>query len=142
MMRIDGTNVTDLDGVSESYLFDRPDLTSAAAVETGEAEEFDDAPYSQTASAVSAPSLSGGWKELLGLNQVTPGPSQIGPPPRPASFEGDTAANSANRNLLRDGAGGRDAVSSSPRVGRMMDLIDAYQRTAGRIRARASDGGQ
>jgi hypothetical protein len=141
-MKIDGTNVSDLDGVSESYFFERPDLASAAAVEIGEGEEFDDAPYSQVPSVVSAPSLSGGWKELLGLNEVAPGPSQIGPPPRPASFEGDTAANAANRNLLRDGASGMSAVSSSPRVGRMMEIIAAYQQTAGRIRARASDGGQ
>jgi hypothetical protein len=130
-----------IDELSTRYLIPGYELEPTAVAEPEEAaEEYADAPYGQMPAA-DVP-LPGGWKELLGLNQVSPGPSQIDPPTRPASFKGVMRAKAQDASLafpLSTLVGGMGA-SSSPKVGRMIGLLAAYRRAASRIRARAMDG--
>jgi hypothetical protein len=128
--------------LSTRYLIPGYDLEPTAVAEPEEAgEEYGDAPYGQMPPA-DLPS-PGGWKELLGLNQVSPGPSQIDPPTRPASFKGVMRAKAQDaslpfpRSALLGGMGG---APSSPKVGRMLGLLAEYRRAAIRIRARTLDG--
>jgi hypothetical protein len=106
-------------------------------------KDYKDAPYSQMPAAdVPSP---GGWQALLGLNQVSPGPGQIDPPTRPASFERGAGANAASvflgfsRNPF---PGEMGTAFSSPKVGRMRDLLALYQQAEKEIRARSTGGGR
>jgi hypothetical protein len=131
-----------IDDLSTRYLIPGYDLEPTAATELDEAGgDYGDAPYSQMPPA-DLPS-HGGWKELLGLNRVSPGPSQIDPPTRPGSFKGVMRANAQDASLAFPGpalSGGAGRAPSSPKVGRMLGLLAAYRGAAMRIRARALDG--
>ena len=107
--------------------------------ETGEADDLDYAPFSQTYEP-EMPSL-GGWKQLLGLSRVSPDPTQIDPPARSEYIEGSakTEAEDAHRRLL-ESHGREGTTGASPRIKRMLDLLSAYQRATDEIRARAVEG--
>ncbi|HEX4163991.1 MAG TPA: hypothetical protein VHZ55_00835 [Bryobacteraceae bacterium] len=114
------------------------DLSELA--ETGDADELDDAPFNQTYQQ-EMPSL-GGWKQLLGLSRVSPDPTQIDPPPKPAHFDGSVRSDAEDtyRRLLESHIG-RESTSQSPRIKQMLDLLSAHQRAVDEIKARAVGSG-
>lgn len=133
-----------IDELNTRYLIPGVELGPAAATdpEAGE-EDYGNAPYSQMLAMPDVPSPTG-WQDLLGLNQASPSPSQIDPPPRPTSFEKRKAAIAAGAfRLLPDGAHSKEmrAAPARPKFDRMIGMLAAYDQTARRIRARASEGG-
>jgi hypothetical protein len=105
--------------------------------ETGDADEVDYAPFSQMYQP-EMPSL-GGWRQLLGLSQPSPDPTQFDPPVKPAYFDGPerTQAEDAHR-LLVENQSSREAANTSPKIRRMFDLLSAHQRAIDEIEARAA----
>lgn len=133
-----------IDELNTRYLIPGIELGPAPAAdpEVGE-EDYGNAPYSQMPAMADVPSPTG-WQDLLGLNQVSPSPSQIDPPPRPTSFEKRRAATAAGAfRLSPDSAHskGMRAAPASPKFYRMIGILAAYDQAARRIRARASEGG-
>src|SRR5215470_6784198 len=134
-----------IDELNTRYLVPGIDLGTTALADADAAEEdYGDAPYSQVPPVADMPSPTG-WQDLLGLNQVSPSSSQIERPPRPDPSEWNGTGDVVNaplhflRNANIDGGA---AASISPKVKRMIGMLAAYDQTARRIRARASEGGQ
>src|ERR1700749_588594 len=114
--------------------------TPAVADPDGTEEDYSDAPYSQVPAVTDIPSPTG-WQDLLGLNQVSPGPSQIDPPPRPPELDKGASANGiANSLRFLASVNGNDkgSLSATPKLERMIGLLAAYDQAARRVRARAS----
>ena len=133
-----------IDELNARYLIPGVDLgTTALADPDGTEEDYSDAPYSQVPAVTDIPSPTG-WQDLLGLNQVSPSPSQIDPPPLPASLKRGANGNIGGSSLrFPEGASGdgTGAESTSPKVERMFGMLAGYDQAARRIRARASEGG-
>jgi hypothetical protein len=134
-----------IDELNTRYLIPGIELGPAAAADPdGTEEDYGDAPYSQMPDVADMPSPIG-WQDLLGLNQVSPSPSQIDPPPRPTSMEKGTTANAIGASSLRflgsAPRDGRGAAPASPKIERMIGMLASYDHAARRIRARASEGG-
>jgi hypothetical protein len=133
-----------IDELNARYLIPGVDLgTTAVADSDGTEEDYSDAPYSQVPAVTDIPSPTG-WQDLLGLNQVSPSPSQIDPPPLPASLKRGAIGNIGASSLrFPEGASGNGmgAASSSPKVERMLSMLAGYHQAARRIRTRASEGG-
>jgi hypothetical protein len=135
---------TKIDELSTHYLIPGVELapTAVADPEMGEAD-YTDAPYSQMPAMADVPSPTG-WQDLLGLNQVSPSPSQIDPPPRPTSLEKGATTNAPGAPLLLPGSApgdGMGAASATPKFDRMIGMLAVYEQAARRIRARAAEGG-
>lgn len=135
---------TKIDELNTRYLLPGVDLGTTAAAEPDDAEEdYSDAPYSQMPAMTDIPSPTG-WQDLLGLNQTSPSPSQIDPPPLPPSLTRGADGNIGGGSLrFPEGAsgGGIGAASISPKIERMLGMLAGYHQAARRIRARASEGG-
>jgi hypothetical protein len=133
-----------IDELNARYLIPGVDLgTTAVADADGTEEDYSDAPYSQVPAVTDIPSPTG-WQELLGLNQVSPSPSQIDPPPLPASLKRGANGNIRSDSLrFAEGASGdgMGAASTSLKVERMFGMLAGYDQAARRIRARAYEGG-
>jgi hypothetical protein len=133
-----------IDELNARYLIPGVDLgTTAVADPDGTEEDYSDAPYSQVPEVTDIPSPTG-WQDLLGLNQVSPSPSQIDPPPLPASLQRWAKGNIGGSSLRfpKDASGdGMGAALTSPKVERMFGMLAGYDHVARRIRARASEGG-
>jgi hypothetical protein len=132
---------TKLDELSTRYLIPGIELGPTAVPDPEGGDNYGDAPYSQMPVVADLPSPTG-WQDMLGLNQVSPGPSQIDPPPRPTSLEKATyAAGVPPLHFLGNAPGnGIDRASASPRLDRMLGMLASYDRAARRIRARAGSG--
>jgi hypothetical protein len=132
-----------IDQLNTSYLIPGFELGPSFVADPEEADQdYEDAPYSQMQSLGDIPSPNG-WKDMFGLNQVAPGPSQIDPPTRPVA-ERATSTNATNASLSfpqNASYGGMGAAAASPKVKRMIGMFTAYEQATNRIRARASDGG-
>jgi hypothetical protein len=136
---------TKIDELNTRYLIPGIELgTTSVADLDGAEDDYGDAPYSQMPAVTDMPSPTG-WQDLLGLNQVSPSPSQIDPPPRPPALDKEPSANGI-RNSLRFLASvngnGMGSLSASPKVARMIGMLAGYDQAARRIRARAYEGGQ
>lgn len=134
---------TKIDELNARYLIPGVDLgTTAVADPDGTDEDYSDAPYSQVPAVTDIP-LPTGWQDLLGLNRVSPSPSQIDPPPLPASLKRWAKGNTGSSSLRSSEASGDDmrAASTSPKVERMFGMLAGYDQAARQIRARASEGG-
>ena len=135
---------TRIDEINTRYLIPGFELGPASAADAeGIEEDYGDAPYSQMPLVGDLPSPTG-WQDLLGLNQISPSPSQIGAPPRPASLRQWPPANSigGRLRLVESMTGERaGALTGSPKVERMISMLARYERAARYIRARASEGG-
>lgn len=133
-----------IDELNARYLIPGVDLgTTAVADADGTEEDYSDAPYSQVPGVTDIPSPTG-WQDLLGLNQVSPSPSQIDPPPLPASPMRGPNANIEGGSLrFPEGASGdgKGAASTSLKVERMFGMLAGYDQAVRRIRARAYEGG-
>jgi hypothetical protein len=133
-----------IDELNARYLIPGVDLgTTAVGDPDGTEEDYGDAPYSQVPAVTDIPSPTG-WQDLLGLNQGSPSPSQIDPPPLPASLERGASANIGGNSIRfrKSSSGdGMDAASTSPKVERMFDILASYDQATRRIRARATEGG-
>ena len=135
---------TKIDELNTRYLIPGVDLGTTAAVESDDTEEdYSDAPYSQMPAMTDIPSPTG-WQDILGLNQVSPSPSQIDPPPLPASLQrwaNENIGSSSLRFPKAPSGDGMGAVSTSSKVERMFDMLAGYDQATRRVRARASEGG-
>ena len=134
-----------IDELNARYLIPGVDLgtTAVADPDDGTEEDYSDAPYSQVPVVTDIPSPTA-WQDLLGLNQVSPSPSQIDPPPLPVSLGRGPNGNIAGSSLRSpEGASGdaMDAALTSPKVERMLGMLAGYDQVARRIRTRASEGG-
>jgi hypothetical protein len=140
-MRINELNTSD--ELDAAYEIPGVGLESVTGIGLEEADEgFRDESYNQIEPAADV-QMADEWKELLGLNQVSQGPTQIDPPPRPFSFEGNMrVSESGASRSLRSAPDNRGSASSSPRVDRMVRLLASYQRAKNQIRSRASVGAQ
>ncbi|HTF67875.1 MAG TPA: hypothetical protein VK638_34870 [Edaphobacter sp.] len=134
---------TKIDELSTRYLIPGIDMgTAAVADPDGVEDDYADAPYSQMPAVTDMPT-STGWQDLLGLNQISPSPSQIDPPPRPTYSEWGTPANATVASFHFPGTDARNGLgeaSTSPKVERMIGLLAGYSQAARLIRARASRG--
>jgi hypothetical protein len=135
---------TKIDELNARYLIPGVDLgTTAVADPDGTEEDYKDAPYSQVPEMTDIPSPTG-WQDLFGLNQVSPSPSQIDPPPLPVSLGRGTGADIRGASLHFPKSASGDVVSAastSPKVERMLNMLTDYDQAARQIRARASEGG-
>jgi hypothetical protein len=135
---------TKIDELNTRYLIPGSELgTTAMADPDGAEDDYGDAPYSQMPAMTDMPSPNG-WQDLLDLNRISPDPSQIDPPPRPTSLEKGTAADAIDASQPSLGSlsgNGTVAVSTSPKVQRMIGMLAGYDLMVRRIRARASEGG-
>src|ERR1700741_3198997 len=133
-----------IDELNTRYLIPGVEMgTTATADLDGAEDDYRDAPYSQMPAVTDMPSPTG-WQDLLGLNQVSPGPSQIDPPPRPPELDKGASANGiANSLRFLGSVNGNDkgSLSAARKVERMIGLLAAYDQAARRVRARASEGG-
>lgn len=78
-----------------------------------------------------------GWKELLGLDQIPPDPSQIMPPEREGS--GVTHASALRqqwRDFLSRHGGTEEMQNSSEPVRRMLQLLENYQKESDAVFSR------
>src|ERR1700753_4310947 len=110
------------------------DPSSVADPETME-QDFTDAPFSRLPQTAEM-SLPQGWQQLFGLNQSSPEPNRMDPPPRPASLRGglDGTPESSMQAIRSAFGDGRGAGASSGKVKRMVRLLDSYAKASGRIR--------
>ncbi len=135
---------TNIDELNTCYLIPGLEMGPAAATDPeGFEEDYSEAPYSQTSPVGDMPSPTG-WQDLLGLNQMSPSPSQIDPPPRPACLGNGTTAGGTGGSLRFPGntsSNGASVSSASPKFDRMLGILATYYQAARRIRARASEGG-
>lgn len=70
-----------------------------------------------------------GWKELLGLNQGSPDPSQVAEPHSQSSGVRDAAAYRQQwRDCLSRHGGADEMENSSEPVRRMLELLKGYQK--------------
>ena len=131
---------TRIDELNSRYLVPGIDLGTAAPAELGEFEEdFGDAPYSQlpTLTGIRSPT---GWQDMFGLNRVAPSPSSIDPPPRPSSYARAGIANTASPSLQSQIPRNQSRAFESLKIGRMKDMLAAYDQTVRRIHARTTGG--
>jgi hypothetical protein len=135
---------TKIDELNTHYLLPGTEMGLSSVSDTeGAEEDYTNAPYSQLPPSGDIPSPTA-WQDLLGLNQISPEPSQIDPPPRPSSMESGSAANATGNSLRLLGASPRNGMaeaSGSPKVQRMLGMLAGYSQAARQIRARASEGG-
>jgi hypothetical protein len=133
-----------IDELNARYLIPGVDFgTTAVADPDGTEEDYSDAPYSQVPAVTDIPSPTG-WQDLLGLNQVSPSPSQIDPPPLPVSLGRGPNGNIPDSSLRSPGGASDDgmgAASTSAKVERMLGMLASYDQVARKIRARASESG-
>ena len=127
-----------IDELNTRYLIPGLEIGPAAADPEGFEEDYSVAPYSQMSSVGDLPSPTG-WQDLLGLNQMSPSPSQIDPPPRPASLGNRATAGETGGSLPFPGSTSRNGAgvaSASPKFDRMLGILATYDQAARRIRVR------
>jgi hypothetical protein len=110
-------------------------------LESGEEEDFGEAPYSLDP-GITAPPPAGGWQQLLGLTQLSPTPTSIDPPTRQVTGMWRHGA-TASFQVVKDAAARRESalVNVSPEVGQMMKLLASREETIAKIRQRAGEAG-
>lgn len=75
-----------------------------------------------------------GWKELLGLNQMPPDPSQVAQPQGESSGVTDASTLRQQwRDFLSRHSGAEEMRNSSEPVRRMLELLESYQRESDSI---------
>ena len=112
------------------------------ALEPGEDNDFEGAPYSRDP-GITSPPPAGGWQRLLGLMESSPTPTSIDPPTRQVtgrSRPGDTASYSVVG--VQTDPGDAQLPVLSPRVRRMMALLASRQEVVAKIRLRAAEVSQ
>jgi hypothetical protein len=78
-----------------------------------------------------------GWKELLGLDQMPPDPSQIAQPEREAGGVMDASALRQQwRDFLSRHSGREEMQNSSEPVRRMLQLLERYQKESDAVFSR------
>lgn len=78
-----------------------------------------------------------GWKELLGLNQLPPDPSQIAQPQSPSAGVTDASLLRRQWSDCLSRHNGADELKNSPEpVRRMVELLQSYQRESDELFSR------
>jgi len=134
-----------IDDLNARFLIPGAEVGALGSVDPESVEEdIFDAPYS-TLPKFGEGSLPRDWQDLFGLNQVSPEPTHMDPPPRPPSLRGESSTGNVSEPSIRlmQGSFSRsgNGVPPSGNVRRMITMMTSYAHAIRGIRARSLEGG-